>query len=422
MKTPLAQRMRPQTLEDMVGQQHLISPGKMLRNIIGSNFLPNMIFYGPPGTGKTTLASIIAQRTNRKLYKLSATTASSADIKEIIKEIDTFQGLNGVLLYLDEIQYMNKKQQQTLLTFLEDGSITLLAATTENPNFYVYGALLSRCAVFEFKPVPKTEVKKVVSRAFEILAKDLDRKFAVEDGVCESIAQLSGGDVRKAIGTAEICALSADLIGETYKISQETLENLAGHAVSRADKNGDEHYDLLSALQKSMRGSDADASVYYLARALQMGDLPGVCRRILVCACEDVGLAYPQIMPIVKSCVDIALQVGMPEARIPLANAVILVANSPKSNSAYMAVNLASDEVQNGGCYPLPRILQNKHYDGADSTSRGQNYKYPHDFPQHWVAQQYLPDELAGASYYTPGGNKTEQQFAAYQEKIRRNA
>ena len=419
MAAPLADRLRPQTLDDIVGQRHLLGPGKALRRIIESGQIPNMVFYGPSGIGKTTLASIIARNTKRRLCKLNGTTATTADIRGIVESLDTLETPNGVLLYLDEIQYFNKKQQQTLLEFIENGQITLIASTTENPYFYVYGAILSRSTVFEFKPVEKEEVLRAVKRAFAFLERERGQKITPEEGAAEHIAMSCGGDVRKAINAVELCVLSAPEGENGLAVSMQLARELTQRSSLRYDKGGDEHYDLLSAFQKSMRGSDPDAAVHYLARLLEAGDLPSVCRRLMVCACEDVGLAWPQIIPIVKAAVDAALQVGLPEARIPLADAVILVCSAPKSNSAYLAVAAAIADLRRGKTGPVPRNLQNKHYDGADCEKKGQFYVYPHDFPNHWVRQQYLPDELRGASYYHPGANKNEQAFSAYWEKIK---
>lgn len=418
MAAPLADRIRPKTIDEMVGQTHLLSPGKPLRRLIGSGQIPNMIFYGPPGTGKTTLATIIAGQSKKTLHKLNGTTASTADIKNIISNLDTFHAPGGILLYLDEIQYLNKKQQQTLLEFMENGKITLIASTTENPYFYIYGALLSRCVVFEFKPVCEKEVQKAVKRAFSILEEG-GSPFSISDEVIPMLSRSCSGDVRKAIGSAELCALCAEEKNGVRLITADMVKELVSFGASRYDKSGDEHYDLLSAFQKSMRGSDPDAAVYYLARLLQSGDLSSVCRRLMVCACEDVGLAYPQLLPIVKACVDIAFQVGLPEARIPLSDAVILVCLSPKSNSSYLAIDQAIRDVESGKLYPFPRHLQNKHFDGNDAQTKGQHYLYPHDYENAWVDQSYLPDHLKGAKYYQFGQNKTEQAYFSYWKKIR---
>ncbi len=420
MSAPLSDILRPASIDDMVGQAHLIGKGKLLRNIIDSGTLPNMIFYGPSGVGKTTLAKILASSSNKKLFKLNATTASTADIKDIIAQIDTFTAPNGILLYLDEIQYFSKKQQQTILEFIENGKITLIASTTENPSFYIYNAILSRSTIFEFKLVGVEEIKKALVRVVGFIEKSEGITVSIADEVLAYIATLAAGDVRRAINFLELCNLSSHSENNVKTISMETASQLNFSGNIRYDSAGDEHYDTLSAFQKSMRGSDPDAAVYYLARLLASGDLISACRRLMVCACEDVGLAYPQIMPIVKSCVDIAMQVGLPEARIPLADAVILVCLAPKSNAAYNAINEATADIASGKVFPFPRHLQNKHYDGADVKNKGQFYLYPHEFENHWVAQQYLPNELTGKRYYIPDENKTEQAFSAYWRNIKK--
>lgn len=419
MRAPLADRIRPQTLDDVVGQRHLLGEGKVLRRIIESGMIPNMVFYGPSGVGKTTVASIIARNTNMHLCKLNGTTASTADIRDVVAQVNTLQAVNGVLLYLDEIQYFNKKQQQTLLEFIENGSITLIASTTENPYFYVYNAILSRSTVFEFKPVEREEVARAVERAFRLLAEESGLSLRLEDGVAAYIAMACGGDVRKAMNAAELCTVAAQG-GEEAVVTMALARELTQRSALRYDRSGDEHYDILSAFQKSMRGSDPDAAVHYLARLLEAGDLPSACRRLMVCACEDVGLAWPQIIPIVKAAVDAAMMVGLPEARIPLADAVILVALAPKSNSGEAAINAAMADIQKGKTGSIPRTLQNKHYDSAEVQNKGQFYQYPHDFPNHWVDQQYLPDTLLGARYYSFGENKNEQSFKAYWENIKK--
>ena len=419
MAAPLADRLRPKALDDIVGQHHLLDKGKALRRIIESGSIPNMIFYGPSGIGKTTLASIIAKQTNRSLFKLNGTTASTSDIRDVVSQIDTLSAPNGILLYLDEIQYFNKKQQQTLLEFIENGQITLIASTTENPYFYVYNAILSRSTVFEFKLVEKKDVILAVQRAFSFMEEEQHITIQVENGAAEFISTACGGDVRKAMNAAELCMLSGELKDNVCLVTLELAKELTQRSALRYDRAGDEHYDILSAFQKSMRGSDPDAAIHYLARLLEAGDLPSVCRRLMVCACEDVGLAYPLIIPIVKAAVDAAFQVGLPEACIPLADAVILVCNSPKSNSAYNAIGAAIADVQKGKVGNIPRQLQNKHYDGEDNERKGQFYLYPHDYPNHWTQQQYLPDILKGTRYYEYGQNKTEQAFFEYWKNIK---
>jgi len=420
MSSPLADRLRPQTIDEVVGQKHLLGENKALRRIIESQNIPNLIFYGPSGVGKTTVARIIASQTNKRLHKLNGTNASISDIKAVVDELDTIVGYNGILLYLDEIQYLNKKQQQSLLEYIEDGRITLIASTTENPYFYIYNAILSRSTVFEFKSVPSEEVEKAVIRAFDILANELGTEIEVEDGVISHVAKSCGGDVRKSLNTVELLTLSADTKDSSRYISLELAKELSQKSSMKYDRDGDEHYDILSAFQKSMRGSDPDAAIHYLARLLEAGDLPSACRRLLACASEDVGLAYPMIIPIVKAAVDTALQLGLPEARLPLADAVILVATSPKSNSGHDAINMAMEDLQKGNSGPIPRSLQNKHYDGEDQAKKGQFYKYPHDYPNRWVEQQYLPDALKDRVYYTPAENKMEQTSAEYWKKIKK--
>lgn len=418
MYKPLADEIRPDTLEDVVGQQHILGENGMLRRIIESGKIPNMIFYGPSGTGKTTVARIIAERTNRTLRKLNATTAGLSDIKDIIAELDTFLTPGGVLLYLDEIQYFNKKQQQSLLEFIEDGRITLIASTTENPYFCVFNAILSRSTVFEFKSIPPKEMEPAVNRAIRIAGKKNGMSIETEEGVISYIATSCGGDVRKALNTVEI--LSNSCVGKDGRIlfTLEDVKAISQRSSMHYDRDGDEHFDTVSALMKSLRGSDPDAALHYLARLLETGDLIGCCRRILCSASEDIGLAYPQAVPIVKACVDTALQLGLPEGRLALAEAVILLATSPKSNSVVQAIDAAVGDVKRGKAGPIPRELQNVHADGT-GFEREQGYKYPHSYPNHWVEQQYLPDSLKGTRYYEYGDNKNEQAARAYWDKIK---
>lgn len=417
MNSPLADRLRPQSIDEVVGQHHLLDEGKILRKIIDSGTLPNLIFYGPSGVGKTTIAKIIASKTGKKLCYLNATTASTTDIKEVIGKIGTIDAASGILLYLDEIQYFNKKQQQILLSYIETGDITLIASTTENPYFYVYNAILSRSTVFEFKTLSASDISKALSRAINTLSKEKKTNFIIADEIRLKIARAAAGDVRRALNILELCTMLTP--DDCSEITDDIVEQLlAGNSI-RYDREGDEHYDIISAYQKSMRGSDPDAAVYYLARLLAAGDLPSACRRLLVCANEDVGLAYPQIIPIVKAAVDTAMAIGLPEARIPLANAVILVATSPKSVSAYNAVAEAMSDVEHGFTGAIPRQLQNKHFDGEDAEIKGQNYLYPHSYPGHYVNQQYLPDNLRNRKYYKYGDNKNEQRFKEYWDKIK---
>lgn len=419
MNKPLADRIRPTELCDVVGQKHLLSPDKALYNMIQNGDIPNLIFYGPSGVGKTTVASIIANKTKRALRKLNGTSASTQDIKDIVAEIGTFSAPNGILLYLDEIQYFNKRQQQSLLEYIENGKITLIASTTENPYFYVYSAILSRSTVFEFKALDCNDVVPAVERGFKFLEKENDIKITYPDEVVKKIALGCGGDVRKALNSVENCYFATPTVDGEKSITIETAEELTQKSAMRYDKDSEEHYDIVSAFQKSMRGSDTNAALHYLARLLEAGDLPSACRRLMVCACEDVGLAYPQIIPIVKAAVDAAMMVGLPEARIPLADAVVLVAESPKSNSAYEAINTAMADVKKGNFGPIPRHLQNKHFDGEDAEIKGQHYVYPHDCPNHWTEQQYLPDKLKNTKYYEYGTNKNEQAHKDYWSKIK---
>lgn len=418
MNTPLADRLRPESLDDIVGQKELLAPGRPLRKIIESGNIPNLIFYGPSGVGKTTLASYIARITNRSFKKLNGTTASTADIKEIVSSLNTFEGINGVLLYLDEIQYLNKKQQQTLLEFIENGSITLIASTTENPYFYIYNAILSRSTVFEFRPVEPDEILKAIDRAIRVLGEEKGKEIDFSDEAKAHICSACGGDVRKSLNAVELCVLAGDE-GEVIRVDEELAKSLTRRSGARYDRDGDSHYDVISAYQKSMRGSDVDAALFYLARLVEAGDLISACRRLVVCACEDVGLAYPQIIPIVKSCVDIAMQVGFPEARIPLADAVIMVCLAPKSNSGVNAISAAQEDVRKGLGQVVPRQLQNVHADGEERDVKGQHYLYPHSYPNHWIDQQYLPDDVRDHRYYEFGDNKTEQAYQAYWEKIK---
>ena len=416
MYKPLADEIRPRNIDEVVGQRHILGADGMLRRIIASGQIPNMIFYGPSGTGKTTVARIIAERTNRTLRKLNATTAGISDIKRIIDELDTFLTPGGVLLYLDEIQYFNKKQQQSLLEFIEDGRITLIASTTENPYFCVFNAILSRSTVFEFKPVTPEDAEKAVQRAIDIMNARREAPLTVEPGVTKRIAAACGGDVRKAINAVELLFTAA--AGRTA-LTAEDAAAITQRSAMRYDRDGDEHFDCLSALMKSLRGSDPDAAMHYLARLIEAGDLVGICRRLLCSASEDIGLAYPQAVPIVKACVDSALQLGLPEARLPLAEAALVLATAPKSNSACMAIDAALADIRAGHVGPFPRELQNVHADGT-GFEREQGYKYPHNFPGHWVEQQYLPDDLKNAKYYSYGDNKTEQAARRYWEEIKK--
>ena len=418
MYQPLADLLRPATLDEVYGQEHILGQGAVLRRLIDSGKIPNMIFYGPSGTGKTTVANIIAEQTNRTLFKLNATTASTADIKNIVSQLDTFMVPNGVLLYLDEIQSFNKKQQQSLLEYIENGKITLIASTTENPYFYVFNAILSRSTVFEFKQISATAALQAIKRAVAYLEQRTALNAKAEEGALEYIAGACGGDIRKAMNAIEVMFSASAPENGVLTLMLDDAKAVTQKSAMRADRDGDNYYDLLSALQKSIRGSDPDAAVHYLARLLEAGQLQSACRRLMVIAAEDVGLAYPMIIPIVKSCVDMALMTGMPEARIPLGDAAILMATSPKSNSAHVALDMALEDVRKGKGGDFPRHLQNMHAD-TYTMEREQGYLYPHSFPGHWVKQQYMPDELADTKYYTYGENKLEQAAKQYWEAIK---
>ena len=419
MYQPLAELLRPRTLDEVYGQEHILAKGAVLRRLIDSGNIPNMIFYGPSGTGKTTVANIIAEQTNRTLFKLNATTASTADIKNIVSQLDTFMAPNGVLLYLDEIQSFNKKQQQSLLEHIENGKITLIASTTENPYFYVFNAILSRSTVFEFKQISASAALQAVKRAVSFLEARTALKAQPENGALEYIAGACGGDIRKAMNAVEVLFSAGVPQGDVLPLTLSDAKAVTQKSALRADRDGDNYYDLLSALQKSIRGSDPDAAVHYLARLLEAGQMQSACRRLMVIAAEDVGLAYPMILPIVNSCVDMALKLGMPEARIALGDAAVLMATSPKSNSAYNALNAALSDVQRGISGDFPRHLQNVHADSY-TMEREQGYLYPHDYPNHWVKQQYLPDELKDKRYYEYGANKMEQAAKQYWDSIKK--
>ena len=419
---PLADRIRPDSIDDVVGQKHLLGKGKLLRRIIEKNEIPNMIFYGPSGVGKTTVANIIASKTGKTLRKLNATNASVSDIKDIVASLDSFLAPNGVLLYLDEIQHFNKKQQQSLLEFMENGKITLIASTTENPYFYVYNAVLSRSVVFEFKPIEPEDIEQALRRAAEILCSNEYSEYNVEitDEAYVHMSHACNGDVRKALNSLEVAFIAAQPDKEmNIKIDLETAEESSQKKALRYDKDGDSHYDILSAFQKSVRGSDPDAAVHYLARLVCAGDLQSICRRVLVMASEDIGLAYPQAAAIVKSCVDSALQLGFPEARIPLAQAVLLLATAPKSNSAINAIDAAIHDIESSDTGDIPEYLKDSHYGGSQKLGHGIGYKYPHSYPNHYIKQQYLPDNIRDAKYYVYGDNKTEKAAEKYWSLIK---
>ena len=423
MSVPLAERIRPKTLDDIVGQTHLLGENKPLRRIIESGKIPNMIFYGPSGVGKTTVARMIANNANMTMHKLNGTSASIADIKQIVAETETLSGINGILLYLDEIQYLNKKQQQSLLEYIENGKITLIASTTENPYFYVYNAVLSRSVVFEFKQIEPSEIEKALERAVEELKQSDYKGFdvTVDKDAIRHMAHVSNGDVRKALNSLEVAFIATPPNKDKkIHISLDTAVQATQKKAMRYDRDGDSHYDILSAFQKSIRGSDPDAAVHYLARLVSAGDLPSICRRLLVISAEDIGLAYPQAISVVKACVDSALQLGFPEARIPLAEAVILLATAPKSNSAIMAIDSALSDIEGMDTGDIPEHLKDSHYGGAKKLGHGTEYKYPHSYENHYVKQQYLPNNIRDTKYYDFGDNKTEQSAKVYWDRIKK--
>ncbi|MBE7052216.1 MAG: replication-associated recombination protein A [Ruminococcaceae bacterium] len=419
---PLADAVRPQTIDDVVGQSHIIGEDKFLTNIIKSGDIPNMVFFGPSGTGKTTVANICASVSNKKLYKLNATNASTKDIKDIASGLESLENVNGVLLYLDEIQNFNKKQQQSLLEYIENGSITLIASTTENPYFYVYNAILSRCTVVEFKPVEKDDIKTALERASKRAEEFYHGKsISFTDEALEHLSCASYGDVRKALTSMDMAIKSKlALLKDEILITQDDVLEVTQKSAFYHDKDSDNHYDTLSAFQKSIRGSDPDAAVHYLARLIEGGDLISICRRLLVISAEDIGLAYPTAITVTKACVDSAMQLGFPEARIPLAEAVIFLASLPKSNSAICAVDEALADIRNGNAGTIPAHLRDGHYGGAQKLGRAIGYKYPHSYPNSYVKQQYLPDNLVDKKYYNPGINATEDKFKAYLDMLKK--
>ena len=418
---PLADLVRPTELDEVCGQEHILGKNKILDRIIKSGHISNMIFYGPPGTGKTTVANIIARKAGKRFYKLNATNASLKDIQDITKELDTFLGVNGVVLYLDEIQNFNKKQQQSLLEYIEDGRITLIASTTENPYFYIFKAILSRSTTFEFKPVGEEDIKKALHRAITLRSKEFNEIcIKVTNEAKEYLAAYCNGDVRKALNGLEV-ALNSTKPNDDKEIliNLEVVKDSTQSKVIAFDMDGDAHYDILSAFQKSIRGSDADAAIHYLARLIKGGDLISICRRLQVIAAEDIGLAYPQAALIVKSLVDSARELGFPEARIPLAEATILLATSPKSNSSYVAINRALADLENMTIDDIPMHLKDAHYEGASKMGRGIEYKYPHAYENHYVKQQYLPDNIKNKVYYEYGDNKMEKTTKEYWNRIK---
>ncbi len=420
MNKPLADKIRPQTLEEVFGQKHILGNGKILNRVLESGRITNMIFYGPPGVGKTTVANIIANMTNKKFYKLNATNAGVKDIKNIIDDLDTLFSIGGVLLYLDEIQNFNKKQQQSLLEYIENGKITLIASTTENPYHYIYKAILSRSTIFEYKPLEKKDIIEGLERAIKIEQKELKKvNIEYDDSVLEYIAEVSNGDLRKAINSIELAIYSTEPSSSgSIFIDINIAHDCTQRKILNYDKFGDSHYDILSAFQKSIRGSDPDASIHYLARLIEAGDLISICRRLLVIAAEDIGLAYPNAITIVKSCIDSAMQLGFPEARIPLAQAVIILATSPKSNSAIVAIDSALQDIHSKDIGDIPSHLKDSHYSGAETLGRGITYKYPHSYEKNYVKQSYIPSNLKGVNYYDPGNNKYEEKAREYMEYL----
>ncbi len=403
---PLAERLRPKTLEDVVGQRHLLGATSVLRKAIEGKDIPNLIFYGPPGTGKTTVARILAEQAGKTLHKLNGTNCNTSDIKYAISETGTLLGADGVLLYIDEIQYLNKKQQQSLLESVESGGVKLIASTTENPYFYIYGALLSRCSAFEFLPLANTDIEQGLLNA----VKRAGNNVTFEGEALSMLAAGSSGDMRKAL-----TSLSLLLSTDEKVITDDMVKQIVRSSAGSYDKDGDIHYRMLSALQKSIRGSDENAALHYLARLLESGDLISPIRRLLVIASEDIGLAYPQAALITKALCDNALQIGLPEARLPLAQAVVMLATSPKSNTAYTAYDRAAEDVRKGGYGDFPR-----HLDNLQQGKTAPAYLYPHAYENNWVKQQYLPDGLENAVYYEYGNNRTEQAAKAYWENIKK--
>ncbi len=410
---PLADLIRPESLSEVVGQEHLLSQGSLFRRMTESGKVPNMVFYGPSGTGKTTVANIIAKNSKMTLRKINATNASLQDIKDVIAETDTLFGASGILLYIDEIQYFNKKQQQTVLEFIEDGRITLICSTTDNPYFSIYPAVLSRCSVFEFRPCSAEAVRRALDRAVEILDKDNKKEFDDNERnkALDYIARCCTGDVRRAVGALEICYSASE-----GNLTCELAEQSIGGFGLKMDKDGNEHYDLLSAFQKSIRGSDENAALFYLARLLEGGDLLSPIRRLLVIASEDIGLACPMAVCVVKACCDNALQLGLPEARLSLAQAVVYLATLPKSNSSHDAYFAALEDVKNGRGMNMPDYIRDSMQPSANKNA---GYIYPHPYPNHYYPQQYLPDDIKDRIYYKYGDNKTEQAAKEYWKKVK---
>lgn len=418
---PLADKYRPIIIDDVVGQSHIIGENKVINNMIEKNYFPNMIFYGPPGVGKTTVAEIISKTSDKKFFKINATNSSLDDIKRIIKEIGSFGTSNGILLYIDEIQSFNKRQQQSILEFIESGEITLIASTTENPYHYIYKAILSRSIVMEFKMIDKKDINDGLKKLLARYNSDNMAKVIIDEQAVDTIANASSGDMRSAINILELAINEASLDRDgNLKIDTSTIEKLSIATSYNFDTDGDIHYNLLSAFQKSIRGSDPDAAIYYLARLLKGGDLISICRRVLVIASEDIGMAYPNAITIVKACVDSAMQLGLPEARIVLSQACLILATSPKSNSSYMAINRAMEDIESTVQDDIPEYLKDSHYSGASKMGKGVGYIYPHDFPNHYVEQEYLPKNISHKKYYEPQDNKFEINIKKYLEALKK--
>ena len=422
-ESPLASRMRPTTLEEVVGQQHIIGKDKLLYRAIKADKLGSIIFYGPPGTGKTTLAKVIANTTSAEFKQINATVAGKKDMEEVVKEAKDLQGMYGkkTILFIDEIHRFNKGQQDYLLPFVEDGTIILIGATTENPYFEVNGALLSRSSIFELKALSREDIRTLILRAVNDTEKGMGSFHAqIDEDALDFLADISGGDARNALNAVELGILTTDrskdgIIHITLDVASECIQK----RVVNYDKKGDNHYDIISAFIKSMRGSDPDAAVFYLAKMLYAGeDIKFIARRIMICASEDVGNADPMALTVAVSAAQAVERIGMPEAQIILSQAVTYVATAPKSNSACNAIFAANEAVRNYKT-TVPVHLQDAHYKGAQKLGHGTGYKYAHDYPGHYVKQQYLPDEIKDARFYEPGDLGYEKSIKEYLEKIR---
>lgn len=418
---PLASRLRPGSIDEVIGQKHIVGEGKILSSMIRNKKLLNMLFYGPPGTGKTTVARLLADLTDREFFMLNGSTDSLKDIREVLDNLNTMMGFAGIILYIDEIHMFNKRNQQILLDYIEDGRVILIGSTTENPHFAVFKALVSRCLVVEFKPLSTGDIVEGLKRGMDVLQKENSlTEFQISASVLANIAGISDGDMRKGLNALEMMFISRYGAGQTVvEVTDGDAEELLGRKMLNYDSDGDSHYDLLSAFHKSVRGSDPDAAIVYLAMMLKGGDLISVTRRLLCIANEDIGLAYPMAIPIVKAAVDTALQLGMPEAMLPLSNATVLLCTAPKSNSAPMAYWKAAEVIESKPIGEIPPDIRDGHYSGAQSLGRAQNYRYPHSYPHHWVPQQYMPTGLAGMTFYEYGENKMEEATRKYWEALK---